>query len=142
MNIQVAILCDSATEYQNRLCILGIFDTIRTHQLPATKPQCSIALQILWTKIEEGSHTIKTKFMDDDGNPTLKPVNSPVEVLIPPKSSFVTTNHILNIQQLKFTKTGNYLIVIDIDEKMVTEIQLQVLLNRAKNLTTAFVLTY
>ncbi len=132
MNIQVAVLCDSATEYQNRLCILGIFDTIRTHQLPATKPQCSIALQILWTKIEEGPHTIKTKFMDDDGNPTLKPVNSPVEVLIPPKSSFVTTNHILNIQQLKFTKTGNYLIVIDIDEKMVTEIQLQVLLIEQK----------
>ena len=132
MNIQVAVLCDSATEYQHRLCILGIFDTIRTHQLPATKPQCSIALQILWTKIEEGSHTIKTRFMDDDGNPALKPVNSSVEVIIPPKSSFVTTNHILNIQQLKFTKTGNYLIVIDIDGKMATEIQLQVLLIEQK----------
>ncbi len=132
MNIQVAILCDSATEYQNRLCILGIFDTIRTHQLPATKPQCSVALQILWTKIEEGSHTIKTRFMDDDGNSTLKPVNSSVEVIIPPISSFVTTNHILNIQQLKFTKTGNYLIVIDIDGKMATEIQLQVLLIEQK----------
>ena len=132
MNIQVAILCDSATEYRHRLCILGIFDTIRTHKLPATKPQCSVALQILWTKIEEGSHTIKTKFMDDDGNPTLKPVNSSVEVIIPPKSSFVTTNHILNIQQLKFTKTGNYLIVIDIDGKMVTEIQLRVLLVEQK----------
>jgi hypothetical protein len=132
MNIQVAVLCDSATEYQNRLCILGIFDTIRTHQLPATKPQCSIALQILWTKIEEGSHTIKTRFMDDDGNTTLKPVNSSVEVLIPPKSSFVSTNHILNIQQLKFTRTGNYLIVIDIDGKMATEIQLQVLLKEQK----------
>lgn len=132
MNIQVAVLCDSATEYQHRLCILGIFDTIRTHQLPATKRQCSIALQILWTRIEEGSHTIKTKFMDDDGNPTLKPVNSSVEVRIPPKSSFVTTNHILNIQQLKFTRTGNYLIVIDIDGKMVKEIQLQVLLIEQK----------
>jgi hypothetical protein len=132
MNIQVAVLCDSATEYQSRLCILGIFDTIRTHQLPATKSQCSIALQILWTKIEEGSHTIKTKFMDDDGNPTLKPVNSSVEVIIPPGSSFVTTNHILNIQQLKFTRTGNYLIVIDIDGKMAAEIQLQVLLIEQK----------
>ena len=132
MNIQVAVLCDSATEYQHRLCILGIFDTIRTHQLPATKPQCSIALQILWIKIEEGSHTIKTRFMDDDGNPALKPVNSSVEVIIPPKSSFVTTNHILNIQQLKFTKTGNYLIVIDIDGKTATEIQLQVLLIEQK----------
>ena len=76
MNIQIAVLCDSAVEYQSRLCILGTFDTIRTHQLPATKPQCSIALQILWNKTEEGTHTIKTRFMDDDGNPTLKAVNS------------------------------------------------------------------
>jgi len=127
MNIQVAVLCDSAIEYQNRLCILGTFDTIRTPQLPATKPQCSIALQILWTRIEEGSHTIKTRFMDDDGNPTLKAVNSSIKISIPPTSSFLTTNHILNIQQLKFTRTGNYLIVIDIDGNMKTEIQLQVL---------------
>ncbi len=133
MNIQVAVLCDSAVEYQNRLCVLGTFDTIRTHQLPATKPQCSIALQILWTKIEEGTHTIKTRFMDEDGNPTLKAVNSTVKISIHSTSSFVTTNHILNIQHLKFVKTGNYLIVIDIDGNMQAEIQLQVLQIEGKN---------
>ena len=133
MNIQVAVLCDSAVEHRNRLCILGTFDTIRTHQLPATKPQCSIALQILWTKIEEGAHTIKTRFMDEDGNPILKVVNASVKITIPPTSSFVTTNNILNIQQLKFTKAGNYLIVIDIDDDMKTEIQLQVLQIEGKN---------
>ena len=133
MNIQIAVLCDSAVEYQNRLCILGTFDTIRTHQLPVTKPQCSIALQILWNKTEEGTHAIKTRFMDDDGNPTLEAVNSSVEILVPPTSSFLTTNHILNIQQLKFVKTGNYLIVIDIDGNMKTEIQLQVLQMEEKN---------
>ncbi len=133
MNIQVAVLCDSAIEYQNRLCILGTFDTIGTHQLPATKLQCSIALQILWTKIEEGTHTIKTRFMDDDGNPTLEAVNSSVKISVPPTSSFLTTNHILNIQQLKFIRTGNYLIVIDIDGNMKAEIQLQVLQTEEKN---------
>ena len=133
MNIQVAVLCDSAIEYQNRLCILGTFDTIRAHQLPATKPQCSIALQILWNKIEEGTHTIKTRFMDDDGNPILEAVNSAVKISVPPTSSFLTTNHVLNIQQLKFVRTGNYLIVIDIDGNMKAEIQLQVLQIKGKN---------
>jgi len=127
MNIQITVLCDSAVEYQNKLCILGTFDTIRTHQLPTTKPQCSIALQILWNKTEEGPHILKTRFMDDDGNPTLKAVNSSVKISVPPTSSFLTTNHILNIQQLKFVRTGNYLIVIDIDGNMKAEIQLQVL---------------
>ncbi len=133
MNIQIAVLCDSAVEYQNRLCILGTFDTISTRQLPDTKPQCSIALQILWNKTEEGTHTIKTRFMDDDGNPTLGAVNSSVKISIPPASSFLTTNHILNIQQLKFVRTGNYLIVIDINGNMKAEIQLQVLQIEGKN---------
>ncbi len=132
MNIQVAVLCDSALEYQNRLCILGTFDTIRTHQLPVIKPQCSIAVQILWSKVEEGPHTIKMRFMDEDGKPTLKPVNSSIKISIPPASSFVATNHILNFQQLEFKKTGNYLIVIEIDEILKTEIQLQVLQNKKK----------
>ena len=65
--------------------------------------------------------------MDEDGNPTLEAVNSSVGISIPPASSFLTTNHILNIQQLEFTRTGNYLIVIDIDGNMKAEIQLQVL---------------
>ena len=71
--------------------------------------------------------------MDEDGNPTLKAVNSTVKISIPSTSSFVTTNHILNIQHLKFTKTGNYLIVIDIDGNMQAEIQLQVLQIEGKN---------
>ena len=98
MNIQIAVLCDSAVEYQSRLCILGTFDTIRIHQFPTTKPQCSIALQISWNKTDEDPHILKTRFMDDDGNPTLKAVNSSVKISVPPTSSFLTTNHILNIQ--------------------------------------------
>ncbi len=76
MNIQIAVLCDSAVEYQSRLCILGTFDTIRTHKLPAP-------------------------------------------------------NH--NVQQLKFVRTGNYLIVIDIDGNMKAEIQLQALQIEGEN---------
>jgi hypothetical protein len=71
--------------------------------------------------------------MDEDGNPTLKTVNSTVKISIPPTSTFLTTNHILNIQQLKFTRAGNYLIVIDIDGNMQAEIQLQVLQTEEKS---------
>jgi len=38
----------------------------------------------------------------------------------------------MNIQQLKFTKKGNYLIIIDIDGNMKAEIQLQVLQTEQK----------
>ena len=46
MNIQVAVLCDAATDDNGKLNLLGAFDTIYTQQLPAIHPQCSIALRV------------------------------------------------------------------------------------------------
>ena len=37
MDIQIAILCDAATDTHGKLNILGTFDTIYTSQLPAVQ---------------------------------------------------------------------------------------------------------
>ena len=55
MTIQIAVLCDAATDYNGKLNLLGTFDTILTSQLPAIHPQCSIALRIAFNRIEEGA---------------------------------------------------------------------------------------
>ncbi len=57
MDIQIAILCDAATDNNGKLNILGTFDTIYSAQLPATHPQCSIALRMTFSKGEEGPRT-------------------------------------------------------------------------------------
>ena len=44
MTIQVAVLCDAATDESGKLNLLGAFDTIYTQQLPAVHPQCSVRL--------------------------------------------------------------------------------------------------
>ena len=54
MQIQLAVLCDAATDYAGKLNILGTFDTLITSQLPAIHPQCSIALRLTFQKQEEG----------------------------------------------------------------------------------------
>ena len=43
MQIQVAVICDAATETYGKLNLLGAFDAIHAQQLPWTHPQCSIA---------------------------------------------------------------------------------------------------
>jgi hypothetical protein len=55
MDIQAALLCDSATDYRGKLCILGTFDTIITQNLPSTHPHCSIALRIVFRDSDEGT---------------------------------------------------------------------------------------
>jgi hypothetical protein len=132
MKTQVAVLCDNATQYQNRLCILGTFDIIEAYKFPVTKSQCSVALQFLWAKSEEGFHNIKVKFKNEDGQQTMEDVASIVNVIVPNGTYFSATNHIVHLQQLTFQKPGTYLITGHIDENCMAEIQLQIVLVEEK----------
>jgi len=102
MNIQVAVLCDAATDDQGKLNILGAFDTINALTLPAIHPQCAIALRVTFTSGDEGAHTIKLHFVDADGRPIMPSMDIPVEVAMPEDTHFGTRNFIINIQQLRF----------------------------------------
>jgi hypothetical protein len=126
MNIQIAVLCDAATDYNGKLNILGTFDTIMTQQLPAVHPQCSIALRIAFSRIEEGAHKVRMNFVDEDGKFVMPSIDMPVEVTIPADLNFLVRNFIINIQQLKFEKPGQYAVDIAIDGRQETSIPLQV----------------
>ena len=126
MNIQVAVLCDAATDYGGKLNILGTFDTIVASHLPAFHPQCSIALRITFSKIEEGPHKVKMNFVDEDGKFVMPSIDMPVDVAIPPDLNFLVRNFVINIQQLKFDKPGQYSIDIAMDGRQETSIPLLV----------------
>ncbi len=126
MDIQIAVLCDAATDNAGKLNILGSFDTIYSQQLPAVHPQCSIALRLTFNKIEEGSHKVKLNFVDEDGRPVMPPIDMPIEVAVPDDSIFISRNFVVNIQQLKFEKTGLYSIDIALDGRQEGSIPLLV----------------
>jgi hypothetical protein len=117
MNIQVAVLCDAATDDHGKLNLLGAFDTIYTPQLPAVHPQCSIALRLTFGQEEEGSHALRLNFVNADGGSVMPGIDIPVEVLLPEDSHFGTRNFIVNIQQLKFDTPGLYAIELQLDSK-------------------------
>lgn len=133
MNIQIAVLCDAATDYNGKLNILGTFDTIITSQLPAVHPQCSIALRIAFNKIEEGSHKVKMNFVDEDGKLVMPSIDMPVDVVVPNELNFLVRNFVINIQQLKFEKPGQYSIDVAIDGRHETSIPLLVRHQTTKN---------
>lgn len=115
MDIQVAILCDAATDNNGKLNVLGTFDTIFTKEFPAVHPQCSIALRMTFNKVEEGKHTIRLIFVDEDGKNVMPNIDMPVEVQVPDDSIFISKNFIVNIQKLKFEREGLYSINIAMD---------------------------
>ena len=127
MNIQVAVLCDAATDDNGKLNLLGAFDTIYTPQLPAAHPQCSIALRVTFMSGDEGKHQLRLNFVDADGRSIMRdfpPI--PVEVVLPEDMHFCTRNFIVNIQQLKFENPGLYSIDVALDNQPLTSIPLLV----------------
>src|SRR5687767_14383517 len=82
MDMQIAILCDAATDNSGKLNILGTFDTIYTTQLPAIHPQCSIALRMAFSKAEEGAHKVRMTFVDEDGKPVMPNIDMSVDVKV------------------------------------------------------------
>ena len=126
MTIQVAVLCDAATDYNGKLNLLGTFDTIFTSQLPAQHPQCSVAVRILFDRMEEGQHKLQMNFVDEDGQPIMPSMDVPVDVTFPPDATFLSRNFIVNMQQLKFEKTGLYSIDLALDGHSLASISLSV----------------
>ncbi len=127
MNIQVAVLCDAATDDHGKLNLLGAFDTIQAQQLPAIHPQCSIALRLTFLSGDEGKHTLQLNFVDADGRSIMSnfpPI--PVEVALPDDTHFGTRNYIVNIQQLKFEQPGLYSIDLSLDGQPQASIPLMV----------------
>ena len=127
MNIQVAVLCDAATDDNGKLNLLGAFDTIYARELPAIHPQCSVALRVTFFNGDEGKHTLRLNFVDADGKsimPDFPPI--PVEVVLPDDVHFGTRNFIINIQQLKFDEPGLYSVDVSLDDQSQASIPLLV----------------
>src|SRR5580700_7862756 len=126
MQIQVAVICDAATETHGKLNLLGAFDAINAHHLPWTHPQCSLALRVTFNQVEEGAHKLRLNLVDEDGQPVMPSIDLAVEVKIPDDNHFVTCNFIVGIQQLKFEKPGHYSIDVTFDGNQETSIPLLV----------------
>jgi hypothetical protein len=126
MNIQVAVLCDAATDDNGKLNLLGAFDTIYARELPAIHPQCAVALRVTFASADEGKRQLKLNFVDADGRPIMPAIEIPVEVTLPADMHFGTRNFVLNFQQLKFAQPGLYSMDVLLDGDVKANIPLLV----------------
>ena len=126
MNIQVAVLCDAATEDNGKLNLLGAFDTIFAPQLPAVHPQCAVALRVTFQPDDEGERKLGLNFINADGRPIMQVIELPVPVALPEDAPFLTRNFIINIQQLKFAEAGLYSVDVRVDNESKASIPLLV----------------
>jgi len=116
MQLLLATLCDSASDYQGKLCILGTFDTLCAPQFPVVHPQCSLAVRLLFSPEDIGRHEMTIELLDDSGKTVMPAFTPSMEVQFPHGAiPFVTRNVVLNLQRLRFEKPGVYHFAITMD---------------------------
>src|ERR1039458_7578108 len=89
MNIQVAVLCDAATEENGKLSLLGAFDTIYAPQMPAVHPQCAVAVHLTYLPGDEGQRKLGLVFVNADGHNIMPAIELPVSVDLPDDAHFL-----------------------------------------------------
>ncbi|MDO5472572.1 MAG: hypothetical protein Q4F35_04470 [Akkermansia sp.] len=123
MDIQVAVLCDYAADYQGKLCVQGAFDTLFARQFPVIHPACALALRLCFEAEDSGDHKLGISITDEDGAALDKermPIVGDLKVALPDGVSFFTRNLIMNFQGLKFEKDGVYSVDVTLDGELVS----------------------
>ncbi|HCN29049.1 MAG TPA: hypothetical protein DIT64_09905 [Verrucomicrobiales bacterium] len=109
MTVQLATLCDSASDYSGKLCILGAFDTLCAREFPVVHPHCALVVRLIFEPRDAGRHTFTIRCLDPSGQDCLPPFEPVVDVAFPSQFlPFVTRNIVLNLQRLRIEKQGVY----------------------------------
>ena len=132
MDIQVAALCDSAADYNGKLCVLGAFDTIFAQALPVIHPQCAIALRLCFKPDDEKRIKLRISLINADGVDVIPPFEPVIEVGVPPDAFFMTRNLVLNLQRLSFQEEGHFSVDIRSEEEILQRVPLRVVLLEKK----------
>jgi len=115
MEIEIAAICDAATDHAGKLNMLGVFDRIEA-PLPIVIPRSSAIFRIRYQRSEATSHRITLSISSLDGTQLIPPLDNQVEFI--PLSSDTDTaavNMILNMNRLRIEKEGKYLAKLRID---------------------------
>lgn len=127
MQLQLATLCDSAADYQGKLCVMGAFDTLCAAQFPVTHPQCSLAVRVLFESQDVGRHEFHIMLLDEAGQVIMPAFTPVIEVAFPPGAvPFVTRNLVLNMQRLRFEKPGVYRFAMSMDGQPIISLPVRV----------------
>ena len=127
MDIQVATLCDSAMDYNSKLCVLGTFDTIGSRVLPVVHPAAALALRICFRQADEGNHQLSIRLIDEDGNNSMQTLEAAIDIKLGEGADFVTRNMILNFQPLRFEKAGLFSFEVSLSGQTLASIPLRVI---------------
>lgn len=127
MQLEIAALCDAATDQGGKLNLLGTFDRVVSPDFPMVLPQCTVAFRIRYGLDEVGEHVLELRMDDFHNNPLVPPLetNLPFPPVLPGRPN-QAVNLVLNMQRLRITIPGDYQLQLRIDGITVCQLPLWV----------------
>ena len=120
MKVEVAAICDAATDQSGKLNMLGVFDYIEA-ELPIVIPRCSVVFRIRHTRSEIAEHHITVSIQNPfEHSELMPPIESKVNFLpVPDGMDSAAVNLILNLNRMRIAQGGKYLLRLRVDEIVV-----------------------
>ena len=117
INIPLALVADYANvSREGKLNIMGIFDQIYSDSVPALHPQMQLIVTIVADRSEaDKEHSIIIELIDADNIAKLARVEGTVKFEKPPSGEEIRINHILQLNNIAFSKYGEYSFKIHIN---------------------------
>jgi len=131
MEVDFAFLADSAEAVNGKLYVMGgAIDTIWGRQVPLIHPHLAFVLRLIFDVAEIGrKHKLEIQIMDEDGA-VIANLGGDIEIPAKnpnfPKGWRQSFSTVLNFQNLKFLKFGNYSFNILVNNSSLKNVPLRI----------------
>ena len=119
MEIDIFTICDFAQDVNGKLNIVGTFDTINAHKLPAIQPTFSIATRIRLSKADPEQSSFRLSIIDFNNKEIIPPFEGGINIPAHSTEKERAVNIVVGIGQLKFNAYGEYLVKLAINNKEI-----------------------
>ena len=126
MEIEIFTLCDFAQDNGGKLIIVGTFDSLGAKNFPVRHPACSVACRMRFAKKEFGPHTITIRFIDQQNNELVQPLEAEIMVEQPKVGDHSTINLVINYNNIEFKSPGRYSFDLSLDGEWRSGLSLNV----------------
>ena len=129
MKLTMGVLAEAAnTTADNKLNILGEFNTLFCDTFPYVFPVMYLVLKLEGSSAEGGRHRLSLRVVDDDGNLVAPPLSGTVDLGEPLRPGFpIRAQLIMGIHGAKFDREGEYTFELAVGEHRFDPITLYVL---------------
>ena len=114
MTAEILVLCDNAQNHNNKLIVVGAFNTIYANELPG---MYTFSLASRFSFHEEdspGEKKIKIEFLDEKGNSFMPLLEAKTDVL-EKKEYPQIANIVINFGNVQFNNYGTFRIKVSVD---------------------------